>query len=134
MSVHNQKSYGSCTRTAGNCFLFTRFPHVPHLQPHHFLSLGMSRNVTEQLEICSSEITTTDKERAIYSSLENTVCPVSVWVFVELLTFEEQFKLKYGRSACRPVSVPAIPITETCKADTFVKETKDAKSVKTTTS
>ena len=54
-----------------------------------------------------------------------------VQVFVEPLTFEEQFKLKYGRSVGRPAFVSALPVTETCKAVTPTKETKEMDSVKT---
>ena len=52
----------------------------------------------------------------------------------KLLTFDEQFKLKYGRSVGRPATVSAILITETCQAVTPTRETKETDSVKTTIS
>ena len=58
----------------------------------------MPKNVVEQLEIGRYKMAATDKERAIDCSLENISQPVLPWVFVEPLTFEEQFKLKYGGS------------------------------------
>ena len=63
---------------------------------------------------------------------KNISCQTSAWIFVELLTFEEQFKLKNGRSVGRPASVSAISITETCEIATSATKTKERDSVKTT--
>ena len=55
-------------------------------------------------------------------------------MFVKLLTFEEQFKLKYGRSVGRPASVSALPVTQTFQAITPTKETREVDNVTTTIS
>ena len=94
----------------------------------------MPRNIFEQLEIGRSQTTTIGKEGTIHSSVENISCPISVQVFVEPLTSEEQFKLKYGRSVGRSASVSNVSITEICEADTSTKETKGMDSIETTMS
>ena len=60
----------------------------------HYLSLGTPESIIEQLEMGRSSTTATDKERTICGSLE--IYPVSAWVFLKPLMFQEQFKLKYG--------------------------------------
>ena len=45
-----------------------------------------------------------------------------VCVFVQPLTSEEQFKLRYHRFPSIPVSVPIIPITGTDNTETPTKE------------
>ena len=84
----------------------------------HDLSLAMPRNIIDHLEIGRSQVSDTDRERAICGSPENISHPQSASVFDEHLTFEEQFKLKYGMYA----SDSAIHITETCKVDTHTEE------------
>ena len=93
--------------------------------PPHYLSLGMPRNVIEQLDIGRSQTTAIDKEKTMHSSLENISHPTSAWVFVELLTFQEQFKLKCGRCLGRSTSVSTMPIMEMWQAGTPTKETKE---------
>ena len=53
-------------------------------------------------------------------------------MLVEPLSFEEQFKLKYSRSASSRPSVSTIQITDTIKVGTPTKETKEMDRTKTT--
>ena len=53
---------------------------------------------------------------------------------MDLLTFDAQFELKYGRSVGGPASVSTIPITETYKAEIPNNKTKEMDSVKSTIS
>ena len=60
--------------------------------PQHYLCLVMPRNIVTQLEIDWSEVAAADKEKDIHGSLKNISHPASAIIFVEPLTFEEQFK------------------------------------------
>ena len=100
--------------------------------PPHYLSLGTPRNVIEQLVIGRSQTTATDNENNIHISLQNISQSISEWVLMELLTFEDWFKLKYDKSVGRTSFVSTLPIAETYKADTPTKETKKINSVITT--
>ena len=73
-----------------------------------------------------------DTGRAIHGPFENISCSASLHIFVKPITFEEQFKLRYGRSVSRTTSVSAILITETSKADIPVKETTEIDKTKNT--
>ena len=76
------------------------------------------------------QTTAIDKKRTTHSFLENIFHSISAWLFMELFTLEEQFKLKYGRFVGRSASVSTLPLMETCKADIPTKESRKEREVK----
>ena len=119
---------GLCFDITGNCFIAPWFT-MWHTYTFAF-SVVIPWNVIDRLEVGWSPVAQLDTGRAIHGPLENISFPSSEHIFVKSITLEEQFKLRYGRSASRPTSISVVPITETSKADVPIKETKEIDNTK----